>query len=145
MTHKYIDLKGNELEYHSNFSGRRVDIDDFGILTCKTSYVNGEIHGIKQRYDLFSGKVRDTIHYINGKAEGVCEGHYSDGTTHKAFYVNDRLHGDYIVYNELNEVIKKAIYKDGRLMKSITYENNKITCIKVYTSEYYKDKKCYNQ
>ncbi|MFT7614463.1 MAG: hypothetical protein ACI9J3_003445 [Parvicellaceae bacterium] len=73
--------------------------------------VNGKVKAV---YASDSSKTLFTGNFVNGKANGRFLYYYKNGKYMQTMiYGYGDLHGDYAVYNEKGQIIKKGIYKNG--------------------------------
>lgn len=67
------------------------------------------------------GLVRGITNYVNGKKHGPCirffvsDGELNGNISRIKYYENDKLEGEYISYNELNQINKHCYYLNGEL------------------------------
>lgn len=67
-----------------------------GGLYEEKSYVNGLLHGKRQRYNTPS--IFDECYYVNGKREGYRRTYHHGIITSERFYINSMLNGLYRVW-----------------------------------------------
>lgn len=88
-------------------------------------------HGIQERY-YPNGNIYFKRKFINGKIQGFDKYFFEDGSKKLVcFKVNGRLHGDYLIYQEDGNFLKKSNY-DNDYMSGLFIENhfrsNKVKC-----------------
>ena len=73
-----------------------------------------KMHGV---WDDYSFGALHTTNYRNGKREGPAIDYYENGKIHiKAFYKQDVAEGVWKIYTPKGKLIKKIVYKNGRVI-----------------------------
>lgn len=90
-----------------------VSYDQSGQIRRITPYMNGQKHGIEQKFDA-SGNLTAEINYQNGLKNGTATGFFP--SKEKAFqkqYVNGKAEGELVCYFPTGEVAARFQYKNG--------------------------------
>ena len=133
--------EGAVVRAYEEIPGRvKVEVFNGEKLIGEGDYQNESPDGAWTDYDAKTGLVTQITNFLRGRKQGVSLT-FNGSTGHlktKAFYQQDVLHGQYLVFDsrrkveeknyvlgELEGVVRK-FYKDGKVLEEASYKNGKI-------------------
>jgi antitoxin component YwqK of YwqJK toxin-antitoxin module len=127
-THFFEDGSVSSLEEYVNGKrvGKTIKYHRDGSIKSECSYNengNGKIHGTFIE-NSSNGEIK-TIEYVDGIKHGL-EFVKDQNSLSWTNWVNDRRHGERIVYNELGQVVLHEIWSDGSMIESIVAPPQKV-------------------
>ena len=88
-----------------------------GTIAIESTYVNDQLHGERKGFSCEKWGCNMILYecYLNGKMNGTFIYYSNDGLPITLInYVNDKKHGDKIIYLSTGEVFYKEIYVNGK-------------------------------
>ncbi|MBC6400165.1 MAG: hypothetical protein GDA42_04550 [Ekhidna sp.] len=126
-------------DYVSTPGLQKATVKSGDITLAEGDFLDGLHQGTWTTYDPEDGKVTSITTYLKGKKQGVELTFDNLGyVTSKAYYHNDALSGEYLLYkrrviverknysNGLLNGLQQRFYNDGNLMEEKTYVDNTI-------------------
>ena len=128
-----MNYKNNKMTLEQEVEGNQAKMiylfDDTNSMSGKLeAYKNGELISIMQIKNFLpegevkmfypSGKLLSTFYIKNNKMDGSVKTYYENGKIQGVYNIKDNvLNGESIEYDENGNVIKKVLYKNGKIVK----------------------------
>ena len=95
---------------HGKFVGYHPD----GSIFEESTYINGQVHGIRSLFFEGNKKIQTSETYVNGVMDGLFEEYHINGqVSFTGLFVNDAMDGVWKKYNEVGQLIEEVTFKDS--------------------------------
>lgn len=95
---------------HGKYIGYHTD----GSIFEESTYVNGQVHGIRSLYYEGNKKIQTSESYINGIMDGLFEEYHLNGqVAFTGLFVDDAMEGVWKKYNNSGQLLEEVSFKDS--------------------------------
>ena len=94
--------------------GKYVGYHPDGSIFEESTYINGQVHGIRSLFYEGNKKIQTAETYIDGIMDGLFEEYHINGqVAFTGLYVNDAMDGVWKKYSESGQLIEEVSFKDS--------------------------------